>query len=182
MRSDGGLLSIDRQWAFCKAAIKPNQIMFCWRSDATRKCSVCALMAMLEIYGAQLPVWLRCRRPLLIHLQCTPSDYDQNSMCWQQSCKCMRHSDAIIDVWRPKDSILFSKMMTKWFWYWLLSLIFFFNNMISFRNWPRYGLHWSGWYCNPAQHELCLQAVTRPRRPAWVLCRIAVPTTTGQAV
>ena len=28
----------------------------------------------------------------------------------------------------------------------------------EYRNWPRYGLCWSGWYCNPAQHELC-----RPR-------------------
>ena len=25
----------------------------------------------------------------------------------------------------------------------------------GYRNWPRYGLCWSGWYCNPAQHELC---------------------------
>ena len=24
-----------------------------------------------------------------------------------------------------------------------------------YRNWPRYGLRWSGWYCNPAQHKLC---------------------------
>ena len=26
---------------------------------------------------------------------------------------------------------------------------------IGYRNWPRYGLRWSDWYCNPAQHELC---------------------------
>ena len=26
---------------------------------------------------------------------------------------------------------------------------------IGYRNWPRYGLRWSGWYCYPAQHELC---------------------------
>ena len=26
---------------------------------------------------------------------------------------------------------------------------------IGYRNWPRYGLRWSGGYCNPAQHELC---------------------------
>ena len=25
----------------------------------------------------------------------------------------------------------------------------------GYRNWPWYGLRWSGWYCNPAQHELC---------------------------
>ena len=25
----------------------------------------------------------------------------------------------------------------------------------GYRNWPRYGLRWSGWYCNPEQHELC---------------------------
>ena len=25
----------------------------------------------------------------------------------------------------------------------------------GYRNWPRYGLRWSGWYCSPAQHELC---------------------------
>ena len=24
-----------------------------------------------------------------------------------------------------------------------------------YRNWPQYGLRWSGWYCNPEQHELC---------------------------
>ena len=26
---------------------------------------------------------------------------------------------------------------------------------LEYRNWPRYGLRWSGWYCNPEQHELC---------------------------
>ena len=26
--------------------------------------------------------------------------------------------------------------------------------VVEYRNWPRYGLRWSGWYCNPAQHEL----------------------------
>ena len=26
---------------------------------------------------------------------------------------------------------------------------------VNYRNWPRYGLCWSGWYCNPEQHELC---------------------------
>ena len=25
----------------------------------------------------------------------------------------------------------------------------------DYRNWPRYGLRWSGWYCNAEQHELC---------------------------
>ena len=69
-----------------------------------------------------------------------------------------------------------------------------------------YGLRWSGWYCNPEQHELCRpsrgrlpaarrpasgrQALCRParpqaaaRRPAQlVLFRIAVPTTPAQTV
>ena len=40
--------------------------------------------------------------------------------------------------------------------------------MFNYRNWPRYGLSWSGWYCNPAQHELCRpsRGRLRPRRPA----------------
>ena len=46
----------------------------------------------------QFPVWLRCRRPLLIRLRCTRSDYDQIATCWLRSYKCMRRSDAIIDV------------------------------------------------------------------------------------
>ena len=50
--------------------------------------------------------------------------------------------------------------------------------LIYYRNWPRYGLRWSGWYCNPEQHELCrpsrgrhneccsgLQYQPRQRRP-----------------
>ena len=41
------------------------------------------------------------------------------------------------------------------------------TSFVNYRNWPRYGLHWSGWYCYPAQR---------------VLCRIAVPTTTAQTV
>ena len=55
----------------------------------------------------------------------------------------------------------------------------------GYRNWPRYGLRWSGWYCNLEQHELCrpLRGRLRPRRPAQrVLFRIAVPTTTAQTV
>ena len=55
----------------------------------------------------------------------------------------------------------------------------------GYRNWPRYGLRWSGWYCNPEQHELCrpLRDRLRPRWPAQrVLFRIAVPTTTAQTV
>ena len=44
-RSDGALAAIyetwwrptDRQSTFCKAAIEPDQIMLCWRSNATRK-------------------------------------------------------------------------------------------------------------------------------------------------
>ena len=54
--------------------------------------------------------------------------------------------------------------------------------VVNYRNWPRYGLRWSGWYCNPAQHELCrpLRGRLRPAQP--VLCRIAVPTTTAQTV
>ena len=27
--------------------------------------------------------------------------------------------------------------------------------VVNSYNWPRYGLRWSGWYCNPEQHELC---------------------------
>ena len=57
--------------------------------------------------------------------------------------------------------------------------------VIEYRNWLRYGLCCCGWYCNPAQHELCrpLRGRLRPRRPAQrVLCRIAVPTTTAQNV
>ena len=33
-----------------------------------------------------------------------------------------------------------------------------------YRNWPRYGLHWSGWYCNPEQHELCRPSCGRAGR------------------
>ena len=43
-----------------------------------------------------------------------------------------------------------------------------------------YGLRCRGWYCNPAQHSLCLPARAQAgvRRPAQlVLCRMAVPTT-----
>ena len=98
MRPDGDLITTDRQSTFCKAAIKPDQITLCWLSDATRKRSVCAPMAMLETYGVQFPVWLRCRRPLLIRLRCTRSDYDQIATCWLQSYKCRWRSDAIIDV------------------------------------------------------------------------------------
>ena len=29
------------------------------------------------------------------------------------------------------------------------------KTVLSYRNWPRYGLCWSGWYFNPEQHELC---------------------------
>ena len=50
--------------------------------------------------------------------------------------------------------------------------------MVNYRNWPRYGLRWSGWYCHKAQHELC-----RPCRPAQlVLCLMAVPAGTTRAV
>ena len=71
-----------------------------WRHHgvATRKRSICVLMAMLETYGVQFPVWLHCRRSLLIHLRCTRSDYDQIATCWLQSYKCRWRSDAIIDV------------------------------------------------------------------------------------
>ena len=33
--------------------------------------------------------------------------------------------------------------------------IFSAQAVTGYRNWPRYGLRWSGWYCNPEQHELC---------------------------
>ena len=39
------------------------------------------------------------------------------------------------------------------------------NNMQDYRNWPRYGLCWSGWYCNPEQHELCRPAGTTSAVP-----------------
>ena len=54
-----------------------------------------------------------------------------------------------------------------------------------YRNWPRYGLRWSGWYCHQAQHELCRpsRGRLRPRRPAQrVLCLMAVPPTTARTV
>ena len=57
--------------------------------------------------------------------------------------------------------------------------------VVEYRNWPRYGLRWSGWYCNPAKHELCRpsRGRLRPRQRAQrVLFRIAVPTTTEQTV
>ena len=98
MRPDGDLLTTDRQSTFRKAVIEPDQITLCWRSDATRKRSVCAPMAMLELYGVQFPVWLRCRRSLLIRLRCTRSDYDQIATCWLQSYNCRRRSDAITDI------------------------------------------------------------------------------------
>ena len=63
--------------------------------------------------------------------------------------------------------------------------VFIFWQGVDYRNWPRYGLCWSGWYCNPEQHELCRpsRGRLRPRRPAQrVLFRIAVPTTTAQTV
>ena len=55
----------------------------------------------------------------------------------------------------------------------------------NYRNWPRYGLRWSGWYCHQAQHELCRpsRGRLRPRRPAQrVLCLMAVPPMTAQTV
>ena len=123
---------MDRQSAFCKAAIETDQITLCWRSDATRKRSVCTPMAMLAIYGDQFPIRLRCRRPLLIHLRCTWSDYDQIATCWVQSYKSMRHSDATIDLKRPENSLIWSNMAAKSFSYWL-SLNFFFDNMTTWR-------------------------------------------------
>ena len=52
----------------------------------------------------------------------------------------------------------------------------------GYRNWPRYGLRWNGWYCNPEQHELCRPSRGRLRPAQRVLFRIAVPTTTAQTV
>ena len=55
---------------------------------------------------------------------------------------------------------------------WFLAFIPVFSRLLPFihvyRNWPRYGLRWSGWYCNPEQHELCRlsRGRLRPRRPA----------------
>ena len=59
------------------------------------------------------------------------------------------------------------------------------HGLMSYRNWPRYGLRWSGWYCHQAQHELCRPSRGRlwPRRPAQrVLCLMAVPPTTARTV
>ena len=41
------------------------------------------------------------------------------------------------------------------------------DSHVGYRNWPRCGLRWSGWYCNQAQHECCagLQYQPRQRRP-----------------
>ena len=38
------------------------------------------------------------------------------------------------------------------------------SSISYYRNWPRYGLRWSGWYCNPAQHELCRPSLGRAGR------------------
>ena len=55
-----------------------------------------------------------------------------------------------------------------------------FAKIFRYRNWPRYGLRCRGWYCYPAQHELCRPSRGRLRSAQRVLCRIAVPTTTAQ--
>ena len=104
MRPDGDQMTTYRQSTFCKAAIEPDQITLCWRSDATRKRFVCAPMAMLETYDVQFPLWLRCRRPLLIRLWYTRSDYGQIATCWLQSYKSRRRSDAIIDILYPHST------------------------------------------------------------------------------
>ena len=39
-----------------------------------------------------------------------------------------------------------------------------YSVMIYYRNWPWYGLRWSGWYCNPEQHELCRPSCGRAGR------------------
>ena len=75
-----------------------------------------------------------------------------------------------------------SHYLNQW---WLLYWCIYASLGLNYRNWPRYGLRWSGWYCNPEQHELCRpsRGLLRPRRPAQrVLFRIAVPTTTAQTV
>ena len=70
-----------------------------WRSVSDQMRPENAPLAMLEICGVQFPVWLRCRRPLLIRLRCTRSDrHDQIATCWLQSYKFMRRSDATIDI------------------------------------------------------------------------------------
>ena len=133
MRPDGDLTTTDRQSTFYKAAIESDQITLSWRSDATRKRSDCAPMAMLETYGVQFPVWLRCRRPLLIRLRCRRSNYDQIATCWLQSYKCRRRSDAIIDVQRQKHSIIGFKITTKNFDIDFLVLIYFFRVIVRCR-------------------------------------------------
>ena len=50
-----------------------NQITLCLRSYATWKIILLHPMPLLEIYGIQFPVWLLCRRPLLIRcVACDP--------------------------------------------------------------------------------------------------------------
>ena len=126
-------MTTDRQSIFCKAAIEPDHITLRWRSDASRKRSVCASMSMLETYGVQFPVWLRCRRPVLIRFRCTRSDYDQIATCWLQSYKCRRRPDAIIDVKSPKNSIIGFKITTKNVDIDFLILFSFFHDMVRCR-------------------------------------------------
>ena len=151
-------MTINRQSTFCKAAIEPDQITLCWRSDATRKRCVCSPIAMLETYGVQFPVWLRFKRPLLIRLRCTRSDYDQIATCWLQAYKCRRRSDAIIDVWWPKNSINGCKLRTKNLDIVFLVLISFFHDMARCRTnivvmyvkrwFPNYLLFKTNYYSN----------------------------------
>ena len=63
-------------------------------------------------------------------------------MIWYSNCQtwcvyCIRHD---IYIYMSYHTILWNTRQCK---------------ITHYRNWPRYGLRWSGWYCNPEQHELC---------------------------
>ena len=88
--------------------------------------------------------------------------------------------DPCIPSWRPVAARVISPRLL--WWPLAESPYYIYDNFaVGYRNWSRYGLRWSGWYCYLAQHELCWPSHggLRPRR---VLCQIAVPTTTAQTV
>ena len=100
---------------------------------------------------------------------------------WLNSChpnlKFMyTHSDTSVDFLDTTVRLVDNRLTTDLFIKPTASLSYLHRN--SYRNWLRYGLRWSGWYCNPAQHELCRPSCGRLR----VLCRISVPTTKAQTV
>ena len=107
--------------------------------------------------------------------------FGKNSMNFQSKCK---------KIFTQENYLKMSSAKYRIFYFGLTLIIVDFGARgrdlgHGYRNWPRYGLCWSGWYWNPEQHELCRpsRGRLRPRRPAQrVLFRIAVPTTTAQTV